>query len=138
MNMKLLGLLCAKVRRFKKEEDGSASVEFVLWMPVFVAILMLTIDASLLFMNQSNYWSVSRDTARLVSRHALNEDEAKDYAEARAKRGRASPSATVVINGSLVTVTVSAPASSVSVFNALGLASGVNIDASVTHTMEPT
>lgn len=127
----------SRVKRFWRGTDGSASVEFVLWMPVFVAIMMLTIDTSILFTSQSNYWSVSRDTARLVSRHAMTETDAEAYAAARASMLWTQPTADVTINGPTVTVNLTAPASSLSIFNALGLASTFDIDATVTHTMEP-
>ena len=127
----------SRVKRFCRRTDGSASVEFVLWMPIFVAITILTIDTSILFTSQSNYWSVSRDTARLVSRHAMSEADAEAYAAAQASMLWTQPTADVIINGPTVTVSLSAPASSLSIFNALGLASTLNIDASVTHTMEP-
>lgn len=131
--MKMRSLL----RRFSRRSDGGVTTEFVMWLPIFTGLLLLTVDASLLFMTQSNYWSVSRDTARLVARHAMDETAAKAYAEARAGNANVSPTATVTINGSTVTVNLSAPARSIAAFNALGLTTGVMIDASVSQTLEP-
>ena len=129
--------LISRLRDFKDKEHGSASVEFVLWMPLFVAITMLVIDTSVLCTSQSNYWSVSRDTARLVSRYAMTEADAEAYATAQASILWSAPTADVTINGSTVTVNLTAPATELSIFNALGFASAFDISASVTHAMEP-
>ena len=129
--------LQSSIRKFNRQDDGGASVEFVLWMPVFVAITMLIVDVTVLLTSQSNYWSVSRDTARLVSRHAMSATEAKTYAEAQASMLWTAPNADVTINGGTVTVSLSAPMTSLSIFNALGFAGTAQVDASVTQAMEP-
>lgn len=129
--------LFRRARGFRKDADGSASIEFVLWMPVFMFILMLTIDASILFMSQSNYWSISRDTARLVSRHAITEEQAKTYAEAAAVNKFASPTASVTKNGQTVTVVLTSPASQLTVFNLFSFATPYQVEASTTQALEP-
>jgi len=129
--------LKSRMNRFWKKDDGSASIEFVLWTPVYMFILMLTIDASFLFMNQSNYWSVSRDTARLVSRHAITVEQAVEYAENAAISRHASPDATVTIDGQIVTVVLTSPAPQLTVFNIFNFASPYQVVAATTHTMEP-
>ncbi|WP_167853459.1 TadE/TadG family type IV pilus assembly protein [Roseovarius aestuariivivens] len=135
--MSLLSKASRSCRIFRRDTEGSASVEFVLWMPIFFGILMLVIDASILFMTQSNYWNVSRDTARLVSRHAMDATAAEAYAKARASNGWATPTAEVTITNSTVTVNLSAPARDLSVFNAIGFVLDEEIDATVIQSMEP-
>lgn len=102
-----------------------------------MGLLMLTIDASILFMTQSNYWSVSRDTARLVARHAITAEQAEDYAAAMAVNKFDAPAATVSINGQTVTVNLTSPAANLAVFNVLGFASPFQIDATTTQALEP-
>lgn len=123
--------------RFRKSDEGSASIEFVLWVPTMMFIMMLAIDASLLFMSQSNYWSISRDTARLVARHAITSEEAEAYAKMQAVNKKGSPDATVSINGQSVTVLLSAPASSLTAFNLFSFASPYQISAATTQAIEP-
>ena len=122
---------------FGKRDDGSASIEFVLWMPTFMFLLMLAIDASLLFMNQSNYWSVSRDTARLVARHAMTAEVAQDYAEAKVLETNSHAEATVSIDGQVVTVAIGSPAAALTAFNIFSFASPFTIQAAVTQAIEP-
>jgi Flp pilus assembly protein TadG len=120
---------------FRSQQDGSASVEFVLWMPVFVLITMLVIDTTVYFTSHASYGSVARDTARLVARHAMTELAAETYAAQSASGLWTAPTADVTITPTQVTVTLSAPGSSLSIFNSLGLLG--DVQASVTQRMEP-
>jgi Flp pilus assembly protein TadG len=126
------------VKNFRKGTEGSVTIEFVMWLPVLFFMLLLVVDASVMFMTQSNYWSVSRDTARLVSRHALTADEAEVYAAQNATWGSLSPTVAVSINGATVTVSMSALSSSIAPFGILEFAIGSTINASISQTLEPT
>ncbi|MGR3661089.1 MAG: TadE/TadG family type IV pilus assembly protein [Paracoccaceae bacterium] len=125
------------VKKFRKDAKGSVTIEFVMWLPVLFFMLLLVVDASVLFMTQSNYWSVSRDTARLVARHAMTEDAAEDYAANNAIWRSVTPTVTVSIVGAAVTVSMAAPSSSIAPFSILGFAGGSTINASITQTLEP-
>lgn len=52
------------VRRFIREPDGSATLETVLWMPVYVFLLTLVFDTSMVFFNQSQILRVIQDANR--------------------------------------------------------------------------
>jgi Flp pilus assembly protein TadG len=90
-------------RRFKtflRQEGGSSTIEFVLWMPLVVLILLLIVDSSMLFMSRTHAIRVLQDTNRLYSVGEFTGEDtaeklakAQDYALARL-RGL-SPSATV-------------------------------------------
>lgn len=126
------------LRRFYDDTRGLVSFEFALWLPFLVAVISLTMQVSMIFLTQSNYWSVSRDTARLVARHAMDEVAAEAYAKQQAGNVLVTPSANVALGNSTVTVTISAPASSLTPFSAFGFLSGVTVLATVTQTLEPT
>lgn len=127
------------MRRFARATDGGVTVEFVLWLPVFLAVLMLATDASLLFLRQSNFWSAARETARIVARHGMEPGAAEDHAARRAAFGTLTPEARVRIDPATATVTVrlSAPARRMAPFGILGFALGQTISAEVTDTLEP-
>lgn len=57
---------------FLKDESGSATIEFCLWIPLFTFFLMATIDASVLWVTHSQMWNVARDTARRITTRELN------------------------------------------------------------------
>jgi len=66
---------------FLRDERGSQSIEFVLWIPIFVGLLIIVMDASTLYITQTEMENVARDTARRMVKglpaaqaeiHALN------------------------------------------------------------------
>lgn len=129
--------LTDRATAFSRDTRASVTVEFVMWVPVFCGLLMLFADTSLTYMNQSNFWNVGRETARIVARHGFDAQAAENYAEAHASFGHFTPKALVTIDGSTVTVTITADARSVSLFGILNFAANQTIEASVTDVLEP-
>lgn len=129
--------LGVKNKSFRGDERGGVTVEFVLWAPVFAALIAGATDISLAFMNQSNFWNVARDTARIVSRHGMDVDEAKAYAESNAVFANAEPTALVTIDGNEVIVTITAPATTIDAFGIFGIFKDTVIKAEVRHNLEP-
>lgn len=125
------------LRTFGQRDEGNVTVEFVLWVPVLCTVLMLFVDTSLAYMNQSNFWNISRETARIVSRHAFDAAAAEAYARSRLDLGDYVPDVQVSISGQAVTVTISALSSAVTPFGILDFALDQRISASVTNVMEP-
>lgn len=122
-------------RPFRRNDEGAVTVEFVLWVPVFVLILMLVVDASMLFVAQSNFWGVARDTARRVAINSMTNAEADTWATAEAAFGSIAPEVDVLSAGGNVEVTISTPFSDVDVFGLMGL-SGLDLVAEVTQRIE--
>jgi Flp pilus assembly protein TadG len=125
------------LKAFHRTERGSVTIEFVMWVPVFCGLLMLFADTSLTYMNQSNFWNVSRETARIVARHGFDAEAAESFAETHASFGHYTPEALVTIDGSTVTVTITADAKSMSLFGLLNFAQNQTIEARVTDVLEP-
>jgi Flp pilus assembly protein TadG len=61
---------------FLRDERGSATIEFVLWVPVFMILLVATTDASILYLHHTEMWNVSRDVARRISVGDMTEADA--------------------------------------------------------------
>lgn len=122
---------------FAAETRGGIAIEFVLWVPVFVGLLMLFVDTSLTFMNLSNFWNVSRETARIVARHGFDAQAAQNFAEAHARVGQYTPKAEVTIDGATVTVTITGNLRKMSVFGVLDFVPGQKFAVRVTDVMEP-
>ncbi len=59
-----------------RDERGSATIEFVLWVPVFVIILVAATDATVLYLHHTEMWNVSRDVARRVAVGDMSEADA--------------------------------------------------------------
>ena len=133
-------LIRASLRRltgFARDTGGSVTVEFVMWVPVFCGLLMLFADTSLTYMNQSNFWNVSRETARIVARHGFDAEAAVAYAESHASFGDYRPDVSVSIDGTTVTVTITADTSAISLFGILNFAEGQTVQTRVTDVLEP-
>lgn len=58
--------------RFLRDERGSATMEIVLWMPFFLFLVFLTVDASLLYWRHGEMWNVARDVARTIAAGSLD------------------------------------------------------------------
>lgn len=58
--------LCA-VRRLWRDQNGSSTVEFVLWLPLFAFMLMLTANASFVYLDLTRMENAARDGARRIA-----------------------------------------------------------------------
>lgn len=126
------------LKSFLRSDDGNMAIEFVIMLPLFVVLLAGSVDLSKVYIDQSNAYSVARDTARLVARHAVDEEAAEAYAFARASSYASGvPTTSVDIQNSRVTVTVSAPNAVLAKFGFLDSLVGTSTTATVTHTIEP-
>jgi Flp pilus assembly protein TadG len=76
------------ILNFLRDDRGSQSIEYVLWVPIFVALLIIVMDASTLYITQTEMENVARDTARrivkglppdLAKAHALNTMSLRDF-----------------------------------------------------------
>lgn len=66
--------------RFLRDEKGSVTIEFILWIPVIVALLALVIDVTTIYITHTEMWNVARDTARRMAKGDLTPAEAEAYA----------------------------------------------------------
>lgn len=79
----LFGRGLSRLRSFRKEESGVATVEFVIWFPFYLMMLGLIGDATITFMNYNRMWDAARDTARRATVGEMDvataEQHASDY-----------------------------------------------------------
>jgi len=70
--------------RFLRREDGTATVEAVLWFPIFIAVFGLMVDAAMIFHGQSKVLRVVQDANRNLSIGRLDTDaEVEAYINAQ-------------------------------------------------------
>ena len=125
------------IRRFRDDESASVTIEFVLWLPLLCSLFLIATDATVAFMRHSQMWQVSRDTARIVSRHGMTEVVAEAYARQNASFGSSVPAVDVQTTGTEVIVDIQTPSSAMTVFGTLSFALGSNFTTRVVHAMEP-
>ncbi len=68
------------LQRFRQDDMATVTVEFVIWLPLFIIILFLIVEVSLLFLTQSSMWNVARDTARRIATHEFDQASAETHA----------------------------------------------------------
>ena len=56
-----------RLDRYIRDEDGSHTVEAVIWLPIFVIILMLIINISVIYNRQAQIIRIVQDTNRSYS-----------------------------------------------------------------------
>lgn len=78
-------------RNFVKDENGSATIEAVLWLPIFLFIILLVFDVSMTFYNQSQLSRITQKASRI---HAIGHpDRARAYLADAVKRHSATAKA---------------------------------------------
>ncbi len=124
-------------RRFGSDDEGSSTIEFVIWFPIMFTLLLVAAQGAILFIVQANYGSIARDTARMVARHAMTAAEASDYVASRATLIGGVPNAVITLQGGTVTVTLSKPALEVASLDVLDMTEGFDLSATITQSLEP-
>ena len=124
------------ISEFRSDDSGAVTVEFVLWVPVFMTILWLVADASLLFFSNTKMWRVASDTTRQVAVGALDTAEAEAFARNRSAQGK-HYLVNVTSNGTIVTTNISIDIGDVSFTKLFAFAIGSKMSVTVVQRMEP-
>ena len=67
--------------RFRRDEGGALTIEFLLWVPIIMGVLVIVIDATTIYVTHAEMWNVARDTARrMVTGSVVTEAQAQAYA----------------------------------------------------------
>lgn len=70
-------------RRSARDEDGGLTVEFVLWVPIFVLIMGLVVDVTMIMTQHSRFYDIARDATRQVALGISTKEQAKADLETR-------------------------------------------------------
>ncbi|MGZ9810550.1 TadE/TadG family type IV pilus assembly protein [Pseudoroseicyclus sp. H15] len=115
MVRRTFNLCIRKLRAFRDREDGSVTVEYVMWVPVIFFVFGITVDATMLMQKQSQFFVAARDASRQVAVGALTDAEAQSQLAARFP-GVGGLDARVTTSGDFVTTSISAPFSAFTLF----------------------
>lgn len=118
------------------EEDGSATIEFVLWVPVFVLILGLIFDVSYVFMSQSRMQDAVADASRRWAVGTLTQQEAEAYASSAAIIRGHTPAASGSEANGAVTMTLSIPVTNITTFQVMNFVVSDQLTVSATQLKE--
>ena len=126
-----------KIGGFGKEDHGSATIEAVIWMPVFVLILCLVADASLIFSKQAQVLRIVQDANRAYSvGRIMTTADAEAFILARI--GELSPHATVrsTLQSGVIVSTVTMPSSDLTATSFVSPFSALNVTVTAQHMSE--
>jgi Flp pilus assembly protein TadG len=136
------GCKWSEIKAFSRQETGSASIEIVLWLPIVIAILLLIVDSSMLFMSRSHAMRVLQDTNRLYSvgqftgTPAERIEKAEDYALARLTGLSPSATATTVETNRVVRTQATMETREIAQIGFLGLMIDMTMVVTAEHRVE--
>ncbi|MDA5094983.1 pilus assembly protein [Aliiroseovarius sp. KMU-50] len=122
---------------FWKREDGGVTIEAVLWVPMFVIILAMIADVSLVFFRQSTILRTVQDANRAYSIGRITSEEATaKYVTDSLATLSSTATATTTQSLGIVQTTASVPVSDLTAVGVFNFLSGYNIGVSARHYIE--
>ena len=125
-------------RRFRSSQEGTATVEAVLWFPIFIAVFGLMVDASLIFHGQSKVLRVVQDANRNMSigRFTTNA-EVENYINAQLLTFDVVPKSTTALSdGNVVLTVVTVPARQLQLLGYFSSLLNLEIDVTAAHVLD--
>jgi len=101
--------------QFERDDAGSATIEFVLWFPLFMMAFLLTFDTTMMFVAETNAIRITQDGNRLASIGRLSGTaETEEYIESKLRSVSPNVNATTTISSlGVIRSVVQIPASDV-------------------------
>jgi len=123
--------------RFSRDEAGSATIETVLWVPVYVFFLTMVFDASMTFFNKSEILRVMQDANRAYSVGQLRSLDAVEQAILR-DVGRIASGAVVdsVLDGGVIRSELRVRAGDLNGVGVMRLIANIELRMSTQHALE--
>ena len=119
------------------DEDGSATVEAVIWLPIFFLVLFLMVDVAMIFSGQSNALRVVQDANRNLSIGRFRTAaETEAYVELQLAGLSEEVNAVSVVDAGIVTTTVTLPAADLQMSGFFSAIINANISISADHLIE--
>lgn len=124
------------IGQFLRDERGSFTIEFVLWVPLFAFLLMLAVDASTVYMALTRMENAARDAVRQVSIGRLKSDAVETYVAGGLDAGPYNVSLDCSTAG-IACVSISRPVASIVTFDVLASLVGQSVGAETRMRLEP-
>ena len=100
-----------RLTRFVRDDSGSHTIEAVIWMPMFVIVLALVLNVTIVFFQESQMLRVVQDGNRLLSvGRMLTEVEVEDYITNQLSYLSENLTVDTVVDGGTVTTLLTIPA----------------------------
>lgn len=137
MKRKLLNFFCAREKRFLCDETGTASIEVVLWLPLFFGAFVLVADVAMIFHGQAQVLRVVQDANRNLSVGQLTSvTETEDFIKARLLPMAPNAVANTSVNAGLIVSTATVPVQDLELIGLFRALSSANIRVSSEQLIE--
>ena len=100
--------LKTRFRDFCRDDDGSYTVEIVLWFPALLIAFQFVTDATVSLLYQQNFYDTARDASRMVALGQRSTEEAQAWIVEELDH-IADLDASVIIDNNFVTSSIEAP-----------------------------
>ena len=125
------------IKRFSDDDDGSASVEMVLWFPLVMLVFGLLVNVTMLFYSQNEALRAIQDANRSISIGRFSTPaEVEAYIENRLSALLPNATATATVTVGVVTTSVSYPASDMLMLDVFEQLNKVQMGATAAHLIE--
>lgn len=130
--------LTRSAKRFWQDQDGSTTVESIIWFPIFAILLAFTMNLSMVYFSESQMLRVTQDANRSYSLGRMDGAlEVEEYIAAELAYLGADLSITTVISGGFITTDLSTSARDLMPLNFMTQAfEGVAIAIRAQHIIE--
>ncbi|NNE87756.1 MAG: hypothetical protein HKN27_06735 [Silicimonas sp.] len=126
-----------RIRRFLGKDDGTATVEAVLWFPIFILIFGLMVDAAMIFHGQAKVLRVVQDANRNYSIGRLRtEAETQAYVVQTLANLNIAAEALTIENAGVATTIVKIPASELQILGYFTALNNLEILVTADHLIE--
>lgn len=127
----------ASLKRFKMSQDGSATIEAVLWFPMFIVILVMVTDVSFVFHRQSQVFRVVQDANRAFSVGRLSSSaETETYIENVFSNISQGINATTQVSSGIISTSVTIPVEDLVAIGYFSFLRGYNITVQASQYQE--
>lgn len=124
-------------KKFRTNESGSATIEAVLWFPMFVLLLVMVADVSFVFFGQAQAMRILQDGNRAFSVGRItSESDTEVFVVSALAPLTPNPTVTTSLSQGVITTIAEIPVSDLAKIGGFSFLSGYNIIVKSEHFLE--
>lgn len=124
-------------KKFRTNESGSATIEAVLWFPMFVLLLVMVADVSFVFFGQAQAMRILQDGNRAFSVGRItSESDTEVFVVSALASLTPNPTVTTSLSQGVITTIAEIPVSDLAKIGGFSFLSGYNIIVKSEHFLE--
>lgn len=124
-------------RRFRADQSGTASIEMLIWVPIFAVILAFIADTSFLFYGKSKLLQTVQDGNRALSVGRFQDTETTQaYISDALLAYSSDPNVTTTIDAGIIKTVASVPASDLIAVGGIPQLASFRIEIAAYHFLE--